>query len=180
FFFFQAEDGIRDFHVTGVQTCALPIFKELNHRNVVPCVGLGAARSGLVVAFRRAYPNPLLLMAKAHAAEERRDRRALYPSVPLDAAIDLGYELLNALAYVESRGLVHHDVKLANLLIDVGPRDRPLQGPEVFGLIVRRAYRAVLIDFGAARPRALLDQLARGPVEGWPAPQVTPAYAPPE
>src|SRR5690606_41046013 len=25
FFFFQAEDGIRVFHVTGVQTCALPI-----------------------------------------------------------------------------------------------------------------------------------------------------------
>src|SRR5690606_40234192 len=24
-FFFRAEDGIRDFHVTGVQTCALPI-----------------------------------------------------------------------------------------------------------------------------------------------------------
>src|SRR5690606_39905365 len=24
-FFFQAEDGIRAFHVTGVQTCALPI-----------------------------------------------------------------------------------------------------------------------------------------------------------
>src|SRR5690606_39987255 len=24
-FFFQAEDGIRGFHVTGVQTCALPI-----------------------------------------------------------------------------------------------------------------------------------------------------------
>src|SRR5207302_2165938 len=23
---FQAEDGIRDFHVTGVQTCALPIW----------------------------------------------------------------------------------------------------------------------------------------------------------
>src|SRR5690606_39886955 len=27
-FFFQAEDGIRDFHVTGVQTCALPIYKK--------------------------------------------------------------------------------------------------------------------------------------------------------
>src|SRR5690606_39847039 len=26
--FFQAEDGIRDFHVTGVQTCALPIFRH--------------------------------------------------------------------------------------------------------------------------------------------------------
>src|SRR5256885_1162380 len=28
FFFFQAEDGIRDYKVTGVQTCALPIFDE--------------------------------------------------------------------------------------------------------------------------------------------------------
>src|SRR5690606_40254780 len=34
-FFFQAEDGIRDFHVTGVQTCALPIFdkSDSNIRN---------------------------------------------------------------------------------------------------------------------------------------------------
>src|SRR3712207_8310908 len=29
FFFFQAEDGIRDIGVTGVQTCALPIFLRL-------------------------------------------------------------------------------------------------------------------------------------------------------
>src|SRR3989441_12657973 len=28
FFFFQAEDGIRDKLVTGVQTCALPILKD--------------------------------------------------------------------------------------------------------------------------------------------------------
>src|SRR5256885_11654283 len=28
FFFFQAEDGIRDYKVTGVQTCALPIFDD--------------------------------------------------------------------------------------------------------------------------------------------------------
>src|SRR6267378_6715346 len=27
FFFFQAEDGIRDLYVTGVQTCALPILR---------------------------------------------------------------------------------------------------------------------------------------------------------
>src|SRR5690606_40054307 len=26
----QAEDGIRDFHVTGVQTCALPIYAQLS------------------------------------------------------------------------------------------------------------------------------------------------------
>src|SRR5438874_7395539 len=28
FFFFQAEDGIRDLYVTGVQTCALPISRD--------------------------------------------------------------------------------------------------------------------------------------------------------
>src|SRR2546429_1640773 len=34
FFFFQAEDGIRDVAVTGVQTCALPIFqKNFNYHN---------------------------------------------------------------------------------------------------------------------------------------------------
>src|SRR5256885_3708677 len=29
FFFFQAEDGIRDYKVTGVQTCALPILVDV-------------------------------------------------------------------------------------------------------------------------------------------------------
>src|SRR2546426_7537082 len=29
FFFFQAEDGIRDYKVTGVQTCALPISRVI-------------------------------------------------------------------------------------------------------------------------------------------------------
>src|SRR2546422_2848777 len=42
FFFFQAEDGIRDVAVTGVQTCALPIFALVTHLEarldvVVPC-----------------------------------------------------------------------------------------------------------------------------------------------
>src|SRR5258706_5851879 len=31
FFFFQAEDGIRDWSVTGVQTCALPISSRRRH-----------------------------------------------------------------------------------------------------------------------------------------------------
>src|SRR5256885_5755139 len=30
-FFFQAEDGIRDYKVTGVQTCALPIYRTERH-----------------------------------------------------------------------------------------------------------------------------------------------------
>src|SRR5947207_8049789 len=42
FFFFQAEDGIRDHCVTGVQTCALPIF-AVHPR-------LGTARGGTATA----------------------------------------------------------------------------------------------------------------------------------
>src|SRR5207249_6526151 len=34
FFFFQAEDGIRDRNVTGVQTCALPIYTTTKPINV--------------------------------------------------------------------------------------------------------------------------------------------------
>src|SRR6266850_915136 len=33
FFFFQAEDGIRDYKVTGVQTCALPIFRDEHYHH---------------------------------------------------------------------------------------------------------------------------------------------------
>src|SRR5437016_9884025 len=36
FFFFQAEDGIRDWSVTGVQTCALPIFGRAHRRDEPP------------------------------------------------------------------------------------------------------------------------------------------------
>src|SRR6266496_4997000 len=38
FFFFQAEDGIRDLYVTGVQTCALPI--SLGRRATVRAAAL--------------------------------------------------------------------------------------------------------------------------------------------
>src|SRR2546430_12739024 len=35
YFFFQAEDGIRDLTVTGVQTCALPIFAIISNEAIV-------------------------------------------------------------------------------------------------------------------------------------------------
>src|SRR5690606_39440064 len=64
-FFFQAEDVIRDFHVTGVQTCALPIFDRGDDADVV--AGADPA-VGAVVAEERAR----------QALGERRDdaRRA--------------------------------------------------------------------------------------------------------
>src|SRR5207248_5566379 len=43
FFFFQAEDGIRDRTVTGVQTCALPIFDAADQAGLVA----GRTQAGL-------------------------------------------------------------------------------------------------------------------------------------
>src|SRR5690625_7889512 len=63
-FIFQAEDGIRDGHVTGVQTCALPISVELADvaaLPLVPMIAVGYAVGARIVrtlsaetgAFRR-------------------------------------------------------------------------------------------------------------------------------
>src|SRR2546430_14956335 len=49
FFFFQAEDGIRDLTVTGVQTCALPILRQPANRARERCAVPGAVIEGLVV-----------------------------------------------------------------------------------------------------------------------------------
>src|SRR5256885_16918914 len=43
FFFFQAEDGIRDYKVTGVQTCALPICEDQRVGAVAAVPDLGCA-----------------------------------------------------------------------------------------------------------------------------------------
>src|SRR3712207_8058281 len=69
FFFFQAEDGIRDIGVTGVQTCALPI--SMRHAHL-----LGASEPlmhrlvpALVAEMGAAYPE---LVRAQPRSEERR------------------------------------------------------------------------------------------------------------
>src|SRR5256885_3527160 len=74
FFFFQAEDGIRDYKVTGVQTCALPISVEAMasggklHPLQETFADLGAAQCG--------YCTPaFLLTAEALLAENPKPSR---------------------------------------------------------------------------------------------------------
>src|SRR5260221_13434875 len=45
FFFFQAEDGIRDHCVTGVQTCALPISWNVNSARLDPADSIDIPRA---------------------------------------------------------------------------------------------------------------------------------------
>src|SRR5688500_20210652 len=63
FIFFQAEDGIRDYKVTGVQTCALPIYPLLESR-----------RPHLLARCRRRRPRgePEVVWPPALRSEERR------------------------------------------------------------------------------------------------------------
>src|SRR5256885_12849864 len=69
FFFFQAEDGIRDYKVTGVQTCALPIFFLCEAPWFTPGVNPGTPGETMGAAwFRRREIGGLNL----HRSEERR------------------------------------------------------------------------------------------------------------
>src|SRR5690554_7051491 len=82
FFFFQAEDGIRDADVTGVQTCALPIFAVYAQRDL-PDLGEALERfqsrqevHGLAVSARRSYveadrPHVLNRLLGARSEERR-------------------------------------------------------------------------------------------------------------
>src|SRR5690606_41184260 len=62
YFFFQADDGIRVFHVTGVQTCALPISSPLrpcSSRLPPPPVRKGGGRPGARRSLAAAGPPPV-------------------------------------------------------------------------------------------------------------------------
>src|SRR3989449_7837585 len=87
FFFFQAEDGIRDVAVTGVQTCALPISVELR-----PLPGLPVIRDLIVdmTQFFKQYHSvkPYLInedpppeKERLQSPEEREELDGLYECI---------------------------------------------------------------------------------------------------
>src|SRR2546430_10307058 len=83
--FFQAEDGIRDLTVTGVQTCALPIYFPLWHAPLVfaACLGtqlmcekvLRLPHAGLLSPIITSFGLTLLLRAGAWWVPRSEERR---------------------------------------------------------------------------------------------------------
>src|SRR5256885_12649746 len=55
FFFFQAEDGIRDYKVTGVQTCALPISLGASKWKTIVTVIVPSAYRGILTTILLAF-----------------------------------------------------------------------------------------------------------------------------
>ena len=82
FFFFQAEDGIRDSPVTGVQTCALPICKELRFNNepvrhkALDLIGdlalLGMPLQGHIIASKSGHAANVELVKKIKKVYEKK------------------------------------------------------------------------------------------------------------
>src|SRR5258707_7004886 len=83
FFFFQAEDGIRDIGVTGVQTCALPIWRQSDQGQKVRAGSTALPRGRLpryadflnterVTARPRARQPPPMHILDIFRSEERR------------------------------------------------------------------------------------------------------------
>src|SRR5256885_4664468 len=79
FFFFQAEDGIRDYKVTGVQTCALPISQSAKAQPK-PRVVLEGSPMPLCTAISEKLPlgsvryNPIISLSKLVIAIPGRPR----------------------------------------------------------------------------------------------------------
>src|SRR2546425_1551455 len=76
FFFFQAEDGIRDKLVTGVQTCALPISFTLSKLAAASLLSVnvvfGAFLGGVAVGM---MPRPVFEGARQHVRSIRSEER---------------------------------------------------------------------------------------------------------
>src|SRR5256885_15944963 len=81
FFFFQAEDGIRDYKVTGVQTCALPIFAVVEvaavrrERRLAGVLLLGPLLGELQSLTTRPVIDPHLARAEGALGGERSEER---------------------------------------------------------------------------------------------------------
>src|SRR2546429_3782254 len=141
FFFFQAEDGIRDVAVTGVQTCALPIFKAAESAAVVlvldePEVTIRTA--GALIYLGTALPEGArdaeVVLPIANVAEEEgtfvnRDGRVqrYFQAKPAPGMARPAWwvlaELLAALGRGES--LAGPDAAFDRLARPVGPVPRP-------------------------------------------------------
>src|SRR5258708_258831 len=110
-FFFQAEDGIRDDLVTGVQTCALPISRQINRNG-----GEGSVQGGARLPAMTAIHEPSLQeqffalpVARSSAKEAQQWLRKQEKPVPLSAATRLKEPRCTRQRYQDRIDRARHD-----------------------------------------------------------------------
>jgi serine/threonine-protein kinase len=128
---------------TGRFQREVEVTAQLLHPNIVPVLGAGGDDA------LRFYVTPFV------AGESLRELLAREGALPLDAVLRVLDDVLDALAYAHSRGVVHRDVKPGNILLAAGGR-------------------AMLADFGIASALSPDDDTRSDVVPG------TPMYMAPE
>src|SRR5690625_2653085 len=145
-FFFQAEDGIRDGHVTGVQTCALPISLTCPSRTASPCpIRSPGSRSAPRTACREQGDRPH--DADCHILEREPEGRLQTPCVIVSILED------------PDRVVERHEPLTNQVVVDSAAEDRgPEQDPLVAESIGKMSKSRALL-----RPRAreAVDQEVR-------------------
>src|SRR2546426_1809704 len=120
-FFFQAEDGIRDYKVTGVQTCALPISgrEELDRAQTLRVAAGDAVRRrpAVVVSLLIAVPPAL---GRAQAVQNATVRRAqqAYDNLEYRQALSLGLAALRERLAGAERARVYELVGFSYAALD--------------------------------------------------------------
>src|SRR5712691_6800705 len=139
-FFFQAEDGIRDLTVTGVQTCALPI-SSLNA--TAPCAGPGPAAPAQA-------PRKIARTASLHTDRETVGEDLGEPA-RADASLRLGHVVRGTIEGGGPRDRIQHGVGGARIavarLADAARIDQALRAQRVR----RPRLRTQLAQAGALR-----------------------------
>src|SRR6266446_91467 len=147
FFFFQAEDGIRDYKVTGVQTCALPISWML----LLPTsnrIGLREAEPGVWVGLRahvsptaRLRP-PCWLGANVHVGPGANigPCAIVEDGVFVEEGSEISYTAIAPDTFVGKLTHLEHSLALGQTLIDWRDGSR-LEVPDPFLLCSLREPR---------------------------------------
>src|SRR3989440_5070210 len=152
FFFFQAEDGIRDLIVTGVQTCALPIFPVTWHR------GMSWRPDWRIIRelFRFGLPTGVQGIAMNIAGVLLlRYIGSLAQSAQAQAAYAVGYTELFSFITWTSVGLMSAAATVGGQNLGAGRPDRAVHGVHVAAGIGLRLAAPIGVPFLTIPPSPL-------------------------
>src|SRR2546427_1033107 len=154
FFFFQAEDGIRDLTVTGVQTCALPI-SGFGRADITPPPGVGLAGNG--PEGRRAAGYRVHLYARALLLEDGTGERVALVVADLPQ-VTPNLPRLTALRIADSTGVGADRLVIAATHVHAGPGHFYAERQYNQSTSQVEGYDSVMVEFLVSRfARAVLD-----------------------
>ena len=163
------------------------VLEPLDHPNLVRLLGSHEDAAGNLALFLELLaPNPVLHLNQPQVLERVNVRQLRAPGArhlapPPSCALELVHDLLRGVEALHAAGLVHNDVKLANLLLAIDSPEPDISDRTYFLALARGAFHAVLIDAGGIRHEDALAEINQGAADpALPPIELTPIWAPPE